>query len=66
MLHRPTNTFVPKGTRSPESRNLVWNPHLHCIVSRGVWRADGQWIPVPYIDTHAAEILFREKLFRLL
>ena len=24
------------------------------------------WIPVPYIDTHAAEILFREKVFRLL
>jgi hypothetical protein len=46
--------------------NLLWNPHLHCIVSRGVWRVDGQWIPVPYIDTHAAEILFREKLFRLL
>ena len=48
------------------SDNLVWNPHLHCVVSRGVWRADGQWIPVPYIDTHAAEILFREKVFRLL
>ena len=48
------------------SDNLVWNPHLHCVVSRGVWRADGQWIPVPYIDTHAAEILFRENVFRLL
>ena len=48
------------------SDNLAWNPHLHCIVSRGVWRADGQWVPVPYIDTHAAEILFREKVFRLL
>ena len=48
------------------SDNLKWNPHLHCFVSRGVWRADGQWIPVPYIDTHAAEILFREKVFRLL
>ena len=48
------------------SDNFVWNPHLHCIVSRGVFCADGQWIPVPYIDTHAAEILFREKVFRLL
>ena len=48
------------------SDNLKWNPHLHSIVSRGVWRDDGQWIPVPYIDTHAAEILFREKVFRLL
>ena len=48
------------------SDNLVWNPHLHCVVSRGVWRADRQGIPVPYIDTDAAEILFREKVFRLL
>lgn len=46
--------------------NLLWNPHLHCIGSRGVWLEDGQWVPVPYIDTHAAEIRFREKLFRLL
>ena len=48
------------------SDSLAWNPHLHCIVSRGVFCADGQWVPVPYIDTHAAEILFREKVFRLL
>ena len=48
------------------SDNLAWNPHLHCVVSRGVWLAGGQWIPVPYIDTHSAEILFREKVFRLL
>ena len=48
------------------SDNLKWNPHLHCVVSRGVWLADGQWIPVPYLDTHTAEILFREKVFRLL
>jgi len=45
------------------SDNLDWNPHLHCFVSRGVWLASGQWIPVPYIDTHAAEILFREKVY---
>ncbi len=48
------------------SDNLVWNPHLHCVVSRGVWLADGRWIPVPYVDTRSAEILFREKVFRLL
>ena len=41
-------------------------PHLHSVVSRGVWLAGGQWIPVPYIDTHAAEFLLREKVFRLL
>ncbi len=48
------------------TQRVTLNPHLHCIVSRGVWLADGQWVPVPYIDTHAAEILFREKVFRLL
>jgi hypothetical protein len=48
------------------SDNLLWNPHLHCIVSRGVWLADGQWVPVAYVSTHAAEMLFREKVFRLL
>ena len=48
------------------SRDGDWLAHLHCVVSRGVWLAGGEWIPVPYIDTHAAEILFREKVFRLL
>ncbi|TDI39035.1 MAG: hypothetical protein E2P02_19460 [Acidobacteria bacterium] len=47
------------------SDNLVWNPHLHGVVSRD-WLADERWIPVPYVDTRAAEILFREKVFRLL
>ena len=48
------------------SDNLKWNPHLHCLVTRGVWNQKGHWIPVPYINTHTAEILFREKVFRLL
>jgi len=40
--------------------------HTPLEVSRGVWDADGRWIPVPYVDSHAAEMLFREKVFRLL
>ena len=42
------------------------HPHLHCLASRGVWNAHGCWLPVPYIDTSAAEKLFRQKTLRLL
>ena len=42
------------------------HPHAHCLVSRGLWNTDGQWIPVPYIDTHAAEKLFRLKILHFL
>ena len=31
------------------------HPHTHCLASRGVWDEKGQWLPVPYIDTTAAE-----------
>jgi len=41
-------------------------PTPHCLVTRGVWNQKGHRIPVPYINTHTAEILFREKVFRLL
>ncbi len=46
--------------------SLKWNPHIHSIVSRGVFKPDGTWIPVPYVDAHQAELLFRHKLFALL
>ncbi len=42
------------------------HPHTHCLVSRGVWDAQGQWFPVPYIDTVAAEKLFAHKILHLL
>ena len=48
------------------SDDLKWNPHLHGIVTRGAFNGHRQWLPLPYIDTHAAEILFREKVFRFL
>ena len=52
----------------PQTFGSVLNPHphAHCLASRGVWDAQGQWIPVPYIDTIAAEKLFRYKIIRLL
>ena len=36
------------------------------MVSRGVWDAQGQWLPLPYIDTVAAEKLFAHKILHLL
>ncbi len=46
--------------------SLKWNPHIHAIASRGVFKPDGDWLPIPYVDTHQAELLFRHKLLRLL
>ena len=46
--------------------SLKWNPHIHSIVSRGVWTPDGEWMPVPYVDEHRAELLFRHKILALL
>jgi len=46
--------------------SLKWNPHIHAIVTRGVFLANGQWHPIPYVDTHKAELAFRHKLLRLL
>ncbi len=48
------------------SSDLLWHPHLHCLASRGGWDRDGVWHPVPYVDTHAAEMLFRQKVLTLL
>jgi len=43
-----------------------WHPHVHALVSRGGWTRDGEWIPVAFVDEHAAELLFRHKVIRLL
>ena len=36
-----------------------WNAHIHAIAPRGGWSSEGEWIPLSYIDTRAAELLFR-------
>jgi hypothetical protein len=48
------------------SDNLKWNPHVHALATRGGWNAEGQWIPIPYLDAHQAELLFRHKVFKFL
>ncbi len=42
------------------------HPHVHALVTRGGWDANGTWIPIPYVSTKAAEDLFRHKIIRLL
>jgi len=59
---RPGVVCVPQTFGSV----LQPHPHCHCLASRGVWNARGQWLPVPYIDTNAAEKWFRLKIIRLL
>jgi hypothetical protein len=46
--------------------SLKWNPHIHAIVTRGVFLDDGSWLPIPYVDSHNAELLFRHKVLGLL
>ncbi len=50
------------------SSSLKWNPHIHAIVTRGVFLCDsnGRWHPIPYVDAHKAELVFRHKLLRFL
>ena len=59
---RPGVVAVPQTFGSV----LQPHPHLHALTSHGVWDQQGQWIPVPYVDTTPAEELFAHKIFRLL
>jgi hypothetical protein len=45
---------------------LEWSPHIHGLVSRGGWDRKGTWVPVPYVDARAAELLFRHKVITFL
>ena len=39
---------------------------VHALVSRGGWDGEGTWVPVPYVDAKAAELLFRHKVIAFL
>jgi hypothetical protein len=43
-----------------------WHPHVHALVSRGGWTREGRWVPVPYVDEHAAELVLRHKVISFL
>ncbi len=42
------------------------HPHVHALVSRGGWTRDDRFIPIPYVAPHAAQELFRHKVFGFL
>ena len=42
------------------------NPHVHAIASRGGWTREGRFIPIPYVDPHAAQELFRHEVLTFL
>jgi len=42
------------------------NPHVHAIAPRGGWDASGSWVLVGFVDTDAAERLFRQKVLGFL
>ena len=50
----------------PFGSSLKWNPHIHALVTRGVFLDDGSWLPIPFVDSHKAELLFRHKVLGLL
>ena len=45
---------------------LGLHPHLHALVPRGGGASDGAWVPVPFVDPGAAELLFRDKALSFL
>ncbi|HVT43212.1 MAG TPA: transposase [Thermoanaerobaculia bacterium] len=45
---------------------MNFHPHVHAIVSRGGWTRSGTWVAVPWVDPHAAELLFRHEVLSLL
>ena len=52
---------------APTAGDLAnWHPHVHALVSRGGWSQGREWIPVAFVDEHAAALLFRHKFIKLL
>jgi hypothetical protein len=45
---------------------LGWPPHVHAIATRGGWDAEGQFVPMSFVSTAAAEQLFRHEVITLL
>jgi hypothetical protein len=43
-----------------------WNPHAHAIVSDGVFTAEGEFLPLPALDTSVVMQVFRRMLLQRL
>jgi hypothetical protein len=44
----------------------VHNPHLHTVVSLGLFRPDGVFLPMEDVDFSGLEEIFRERFFRMM
>jgi len=45
---------------------LNWNPHVHALISSGVFRADGSFVTVPLFQENVLRELFEANVFKLL
>lgn len=43
-----------------------FHPHVQALATRGGWNAQGEWIPVPYLDRRKVEELCRYRVLELL
>ncbi len=64
----PDNHFRPGIIASTQTFGdlLIWHPHIHCLVTDGVFDLAGGFHPLPGIDSDQATILFREKVFAMM
>ena len=53
---------------SPQSFGdlIVHNPHLHAVVSLGLFRPDGVFLPMEDVDFSGLEEIFRERFLRMM
>src|SRR3990172_2041074 len=45
---------------------LNWNPHIHALISSGVFRADGSFVTVPLFQENVLRELFVANVFKML
>ncbi len=45
---------------------LVWHPHIHCLVTDGVFDVAGGFHLFPQMDADQAAVVFREKVFAMM
>ena len=54
---------------SPNRRRfslIHWHPHIHALVSEGVFLTDGTFLPLPKVATEPFLQLWEQEVFRLL
>ena len=64
----PDARMRPGGIVSIQTygRTANYHPHLHVLCSDGCFDPEGAFHPLPWVDTHELEALFRHKVLRML